>query len=64
MITRPMAMCEITHAVCAHYQLYTKKPTRALRFERNIRFFIEFLVDREDLVMETQDGVTVYRPAR
>ena len=64
LIDRPMAASDIVRQVCLFYKLLSHKPRRALRFERNIRFFIEFLVDREDLVMETQDGVTVYRPAR
>lgn len=59
-----MAASDIVRRVCLFYKLLSGKPRRALRFERNIRFFIEFLVDRGDLVMETQDGVTVYRPAR
>lgn len=59
-----MAASDIVRRVCLFYKLLSHKPRRALRFERNIRFFIEFLVDRGDLVMETQDGVTVYRPAR
>ena len=64
LIDRPMAASDIVRRVCLFYKLLSGKPRRALRFERNIRFFIEFLVDRGDLVMETQDGVTVYRPAR
>ena len=64
LIDRPMAASDIVRQVCLFYKLLSQKPRRALRFERNIRFFIEFLVDRGDLVMETQDGVTVYRPAR
>ena len=63
MITRPMAMCEITHAVCAYYQLYTKKPTRALRFERNIRLFLEFLQDEGLLDVMSSRGISrFYRP--
>ena len=42
-------------------KLLTGKPRRALRFERNIRFFLEFLVDRGDLVMETQNGTVIFR---
>ena len=64
LIDRPMAASDIVRRVCLFYKLLSGKPRRALRFERNIRFFIEFLVDRGDLIMETQDGVTVYRPAR
>lgn len=62
-ITGPMTISQITRQVCIYFQLLTRKPSRALRFERNIRFFVEYLVDRGDLVMETDQGVTVYRPA-
>ena len=62
-ITGPMTISQITRQVCIYFQLLTHKPSRALRFERNIRFFVEYLVDRGDLVMETDQGVTVYRPA-
>ena len=62
-ITGPMTISEITRAVCGYFKLLTKKPSRALRFERNIRFFVEYLVDRGDLVMEARDGVTFYRRA-
>ena len=63
LITGPMTISEITRAVCGYFKLLTKKPSRALRFERNIRFFVEYLVDRWDLILETDQGVAVYRPA-
>ena len=63
LITGPMTISEITRAVCGYFKLLTKKPSRALRFERNIRFFVEYLVDRGDLILEADQGVAVYRPA-
>jgi len=63
LIDRPMAFSQINAAVCRHFQLFTRTPRRALRFERNIRFFVEFLLDRGDLVMELEDGVALYTPA-
>ena len=63
LITGPMTISEITRAVCGYFKLLTRKPSRALRFERNIRFFVEYLADRGDLVMEARDGVTFYRRA-
>ena len=63
LITEPMTISEITRAVCGYFKLLTRKPSRALRFERNIRFFVEYLVDRGDLILETDQGVAVYRPA-
>lgn len=64
LVTRPMTASEIGQATCAFYKLLTHKPSRALRFERNIRFLIEYLVDTGRLIMETAQGTVVYRPAR
>lgn len=60
LITRPMTISQIDAAVCAHYQLFTHKPSRALRFERNIRFFVEYLVDQGRLELHSRRGVTCY----
>lgn len=60
LVTRPMTASEVCQAVCQYHQILTQKPRRALRFERNVRFFLEFLVDRGDLVMKTQDGTVVF----
>ena len=62
LITGPMDISQITRQVCGYFKLLTHKPPRALRFERNIRFFVEYLVDRGDLALETDQGVTIYRP--
>ncbi len=61
LITQPMTVSQITQQVCLHFLLLSHKPARALRFERNIRFFVEFLVDRGDLSMELIQGVVHYR---
>ena len=60
LVTRPMTMSQIDAAVCAEYQLFTRKPHRALRFERNIRFFVEYLVDRGELEAVCRRGVACY----
>ena len=60
LVVRPMTASEISRAVCNYYELFTKKPSRSLRFERNIRFFIEYLVDEGRLFMNTEAGVTKY----
>ena len=61
LITGPMTLSEICQAVCQLYQLFTQKPRRALRFERNIRFFVEYLLDEGKLEMVCSRGVTCYR---
>ena len=61
LIDRPMTLNEIDAAVCQRYQLFTHKPRRALRFERNIRFFVEYLLDQDRLSLDCQKGVACYR---
>ena len=63
LVTEPMTASQINAAACSLHQLFTKRPLRALRFERNIRFLIEYLVDRGDLVMFCGQGVALYRRA-
>lgn len=60
LVDRPMTASEIDQAACARYELYTRKNRRALRFERNIRFFVEYLVDTGQLEMSCQRGVVLY----
>ena len=64
LITQPMTISQITQLVCSHFLLLSHKPARALRFERNLRFFVEYLVDRGDLSMELIQGVVHYRQTR
>ena len=64
LISRPMSFSQIAAAVCAHYQLFTHRPTRALRFERNIHFFVDYLIDAGLLEMECRRGSLYYRRAR
>ena len=61
LVTRPMTASQIGQAACELYQLFTRKPHRALRFERNVRFFIEYLVDAGRLEMTCRRGVTFYQ---
>lgn len=62
LITHPMTSSQIDAAVCAYYQLFTHKPNRALRFERNICFFVEYLVDSGLLEVRCRGGVARYCP--
>lgn len=63
LVDRPMTASQIGEAACLRYRLLTHKPRRALRFERNVRFFLEYLTDGGALMMECQNGVPYYRPA-
>ncbi len=60
LISRPMTASQIDEAVCIQDELFTKKPRRALRFERNIRFFVEYLTDLGLLEMECKNGTVYY----
>lgn len=62
LVTGPMDFSHICALVCQKYGLFTQRPRRALYYERNIRFFIEFLVDRGELGMESRQGVAYYLP--
>ena len=61
LITRSMSASEIVAAVCQYYKLLSHKPARSLRFERNVRFFLEHLTDEGRLQLECVEGVTHYR---
>ena len=62
LIVRPMTLSQICQAVCAYYQLFTHKPRRALQFERNIRFFLDYLTDRGELELRCKNGTAWYCP--
>ena len=59
-----MPFSAIDQKVCAHYKLLTRQPRRALRFERNVRFFVEYLADEGFLEMECVEGTVYYRKVR
>ena len=61
LVTKPMSFSEIDRAVCANYRLLTRQPRRALRFERNVRFFVEYLAYEGYLDMECVDGSVYYK---
>lgn len=64
-IHRPMTFSEITAAVYRMYSLFSHSPRRAQSFERNVRFFIEFLLDEGRLeLIAGEEGVTLYAPTR
>jgi hypothetical protein len=64
LVTEPMDFSHLCALVCEKFELFSKRPRRALYYERNIRFFIEFLVDRGELEMESRQGVAYYLPVK
>lgn len=64
-IHQPMTFSQVTAAVYQMYNLFSHSPRRAQSFERNIRFFLEFLLDEGRLELIAGDeGVTLYAPTR
>ena len=63
LVDGPMTASQIGERACLHFQLLTRRPHRSLRFERNIRFFVEFLVDTGRMAVECRNGVPYYRRA-
>ena len=61
LVVHPMTLSQIDQVVCERYQLFTHKPPRSLRFERNVRFFVEYLVDEGMLEVFCRRGVAYYR---
>ena len=61
LVDAPMTASQIDERVCTRYQLFTSKPRRSLRFERNVRFFIEYLVDTGRLAEVCKNGATYYQ---
>ena len=61
LVHRPMTMSQIGERVCTLYELFTHKPRRSLRFERNVRFFVECLADQGRLELLCRNGTTYYR---
>lgn len=61
-IDRPMSFSQINAGVCRYFGLEPHTPRRALAFEVNTRFFVEYLLDRGDLALSVADGVVHYAP--
>lgn len=62
LIDHPMTISEINREICGLYQLFTKRSFRAMSFERNIRFMVEYLVDHGRLEIKCQGGVAYFVP--
>ena len=60
LVEGPMTASQIDERTCVLHQLFTQKPRRSLRFERNVRFFIEYLVDTGRLAEICKNGATYY----
>ncbi len=61
LVTEPMTASAINAAACKFYELFTKKPSKGLYLERNVRFLTEYLVETEQLDSFCRGGVVYYR---
>lgn len=61
LIDHPMTFSEVNHAAVGLHKLYTHRPYRALVYQRNVTFIIEYLLEEGELEMECHEGVIRYR---
>ena len=62
LITEPMHFSRICQLVYRNFGLRSTRARRALYYERNIRFFVEYLLDQDQLDILCRDGVAYYAP--
>jgi len=63
LVDRPMSFSQLAAAVYKQYSLFTHSPRRAMSFERNVRFFTDYLLDREELTLVSgEEGVALFAP--
>jgi len=60
LLTHAMTAGELTKIVCAAYSLYSKRIRRALWVERNVRFFLEYLMEQGRVKTDIRSGVVYY----
>lgn len=63
LVTRPMTYGQLWQAVIDHMDLYTAQPFKAALVERNLRSFLDWLVDEGRLHWYAQRGMLYYAPA-
>lgn len=61
LIDHPMTMDEIIFSTCAHFSLRSSTPQKAALFERNIRSFVEYLLDEGTLTLIVSNGMRYYQ---
>lgn len=60
LIDRPMTFSEVTQAACRYYNLLTHRVVRALAYQRNVSFLLEYLVEENLVEMQCREGVVFY----
>lgn len=64
LINRPMTISEAIHATCEELSLLSARVRRSTYYERNIRTYLEYLVDTGKLEALAERGVTMLTPAK
>lgn len=62
LIPRPMTYAEVWQAAIDHLGLYTSNPFKAAMIERNLRSFLDWLVDQGRLNWYAERGMLYYAP--
>lgn len=62
LVTRPMTFSEIWAAVNEAFSLLSSRPIRAALMERNLRSFVDYLVDQGKLACSAERGMLYYAP--
>ena len=64
LISAPMTEDEICRDVCEDFQLLSSRPERDRGTHRTLRAYLEFLLDRGEIVLTSRRGVLYYGPAQ
>ena len=62
LIDRPLNLSELSLRVCADFHLRSRVRGAVALYERNIRCYLEFLLDTGRLESVPKDGIFYYRP--
>ena len=62
LVDRPMTFHEIWEAANDHFSLLSSRPIRCALMERNLRSFVDYLLDTGDLTWFARKGMLYYAP--
>ena len=62
LVDHPMTWGEVWQAVNEHFSLLSSRPVRAALMERNLRSFLDYLVDNGELELSASRGLTILSP--
>lgn len=62
LIDRPLNLSELSLRVCADFHLRSRARGAVALYERNVRSYLEYLLDTEQLESVPQDGIFYYQP--